>query len=160
MCSVELIEAIKSTFTPIPELLEFTEMFDVKSWMKEIIPPIHDHLKAHQFKFISTKDGIHMFYKQWSTDDMWLPSQGIGILDEAYQSNAIPIPGIPTLVKPKVDKDDLQKLQTMVMKVQGYLDKSGAKIWWDKWLSKAKDISLNLELPTQGSLCGLNKLCT
>lgn len=120
--------------------------------MKEIIPPIHDHLKAHQFKFIAMKDGVHMFYKQWSTDDMWLPSQGIGILDEAYQSNAIPIPDIPSMVKPKLDKDDLQKLQTMVSKVQGYLEKSGAKVWWDKLLSKAKDISMNKELPTQGSL--------
>lgn len=119
--------------------------------MEKIIPPIHDHLKAHQFKFISTKDGVRMFYKQWSSDDMWLPTQGIGILDEAYQLHNIPIPGNPVMVKPKLDKDDLQKLQTMVFKVQGYLGKSGAKDWWDTWLSKAKDISLNVELPAQGS---------
>ena len=66
LSSLELIDAIKPTFTPIPELLELTELFDVKTWMKEIIPPIHDHLKAHQFKFISSKDGVHMFYKQWN----------------------------------------------------------------------------------------------
>lgn len=118
--------------------------------MEKVIPPIHNHLKAHQFKFISAKDGVRMFYKQWSTDDTWLPTQGIGILDEAYQMQAIPIPGNPCMVKPKMDKEDLQKLQTVVIKAQGYLEKSGAKNWWDKWMSKAKEISLNVELPAQG----------
>ena len=123
--------------------------------MKEIIPPIHDHLKAHQFKFVSTKDGVRMFYKQWSTDDIWLPSQGVGILDEAYQSKAIPITGIPSMVEPKLDKDDFQKLQAMVTKVQGYLERSRAKAWWDNWLSTAKEISLGKELPSQSSFEGI-----
>ena len=45
---IELMNATKKTFTLEPALLEFTEIFDVKEWMTNVTPSIHDHLKAHQ----------------------------------------------------------------------------------------------------------------
>lgn len=132
----------KKTFTPAPELMELTEVFDVKGWMSKIIPAIHDHLKAHQFRFVRVDKGdTRMFYKEWSTDEMWLPSQGISVLEEANQSGELPIEGPPSLVVPTIALDDLQKLNTTVRKVAGYLEKSGAKDWWDELLRKAEEIS-------------------
>lgn len=81
-----------------------------------------------------------MFYKEWSSDDTWLPSQGISILEGAHQSGHLPIGGTPKLVRPTFASDDLQKITTTVRKVAGYLEKSEAKEWWDKWILEAEDI--------------------
>ena len=49
--------------------------------MQRIIPSSHDHLKAHQFKFERDELGeCKMFYKEWSTDDYWLPQSGLSLL--------------------------------------------------------------------------------
>ena len=54
---IELMSATKKTFAPEPALIEFKEMFNVKEWMTNVTPSIHDHLKAHQFKFVQIEDG-------------------------------------------------------------------------------------------------------
>ncbi len=133
--------ATQKTFTPEPELMELTEVFDVKGWMSEVTPALHDHLKAHQFKFVRVNDGsTRMFYKEWSTDEMWLPSHGISLLDGTYESGSLPLQGCPTLVAPTFAADDLQKLTTTVKKVAGYLEKSGAKNWWEEFLREAAEV--------------------
>ena len=54
---------------------------DAKGWMSDIIPALHDHLKAHQFKFERNSHGhTKMFYKEWSSDDFWLPQCGLSLL--------------------------------------------------------------------------------
>ncbi len=154
------MHAAKQTFTPAPEMVEFTEVYDVKEWMSEITPAIHDHLKAHLFKFEQVSNSSsRMFYKQWSTDEAWLPSQGVGILEGAHQSGALPIEGSPGLVQPTIAVEDLNKLSTTIRKVAGYLEKSGAKVWWDTWLTKAEEIcsdSLS-EQPTEGMLSTISQ---
>ena len=138
---IELMSATKKTFTPEPALIEFKEMFDVKEWMTNVTPSIHDHLKAHQFKFVRIEDGgTRMFYKEWSTDDTWLPSRGLDLLEGAHQSRSIPIASVPSLVLPTFDANDLQKLTTTITKIDGYLEKSGAKEWWNSWLHQAEKL--------------------
>ena len=53
---IELMSATKKTFAPEPALIEFKEMFNVKEWMTNVTPSIHDHLKVHQFKFVQIED--------------------------------------------------------------------------------------------------------
>ena len=79
----DLRNAIQCSFSPQPELIEIDHVCDVKEWMMQCIPPIHDHLKAHQFKFEgkSKGSGTRMYYKQWSTDTFWLPASGIDMLN-------------------------------------------------------------------------------
>ena len=149
------MSATKQTFTPAPELKEHTEVYDVKEWMNEVTPAIHDHLKAHLFKFEQVSNSnTRMFYKEWSTDDVWLPSQGLGILEGAHQSGALPIKGCPGLVQPTIPNEDLKKLSTTISKVAGYLEKSGAKVWWETWLRKAEEICSQSQSiqPTEGIL--------
>lgn len=56
---------------------------DAKDWMSTIIPSLHDHLKAHQFKFERNNLGqSKMFYKEWSSDEFWLPQGGLSLLPE------------------------------------------------------------------------------
>lgn len=119
--------------------MEIKEIYDVKEWMSKVTPPIHDHLKAHQFRFVKVSGGTtRLFYKQWSTDELWLPPQGISILEGVAQSG-LPT-GVPNLVHPSLARDDLQKLTTTITKVAGYLEKSGAKQWWAEWLQQAEQI--------------------
>ena len=54
---------------------------DVKEWMKEGTPVLHDHLKAHLFKFERNGSGqCRMFYKEWSSDIYWLPDTHLSLL--------------------------------------------------------------------------------
>ena len=77
----DLCEAIQSSFTPVPVVLELESVVDAKGWMEHVTPALHDHLKAHQFKFQRDESGdCKMFYKEWSTDTFWLPEIGLSLL--------------------------------------------------------------------------------
>lgn len=75
-----LKEVIRGSFSPPPEVYEISRMLDMKAWMMPCIPPLHDHLKAHQFKFEKQDGETRMFYKEWSSDEFWLPQSGINLL--------------------------------------------------------------------------------
>ena len=78
---VGLAEVIKTSFTPEPTTLILDSVVDVKGWMKDVTPALHDHLKAHHFKFNRNEEGeCKMFYKEWSTDKFWLPQSGLSLL--------------------------------------------------------------------------------
>ena len=47
----ELTQAIRALLTPEPMTLVLEGVVDAKGWMAEQTPALHDHLKAHQFKF-------------------------------------------------------------------------------------------------------------
>ena len=81
--------------------------------MREQTPPIHDHLKAHQFKFVHTQEGTKMFYKEWSTDDCWLPQTGLAILPT---DNPIPTRQ-PQMIRPYYEPESIQKLEATLRKV-------------------------------------------
>lgn len=75
---LELASVIRDSFTPEPEVMVLESVTDTKQWMHEQTPPMHDHLKVHQFKFQLDKQGqCRMFYKEWTTDDFWLPQSGL-----------------------------------------------------------------------------------
>lgn len=77
----DLKQLIKGSFTPQPDIIEIDKVHDVKAWMMDCVPPLHDHLKAHQFKFEKDTNGVpKMFYKEWSGDKFWLPQSGISML--------------------------------------------------------------------------------
>ena len=71
---------IKGSFHPQPEVVELTGVYDVKSWMMPHVPPLHDHLKAHAFKFEKNNGSTRMYYKEWSYDKLWIPESGIDML--------------------------------------------------------------------------------
>lgn len=102
--------------------------------MAEQTPPMHDHLKAHQFKFEAGERGqCRMFYKEWSTDDFWLPQSGLAILPTDH-----PIPCLkPLVLRPCYDADSLKKLEATLRKASAYLNKAGVSAWWTSWLSEA-----------------------
>lgn len=141
---IDLVQEIQNSFQQKPEVALVTHVFDVKKWMCNHIPNIHDHLKAHQFKF--QKDGtgeVKMFYKEWSTDDFWLPQSGMYILQN-FSGRIIPIVEAPSLVAMQFDCEKLQKLQGTLLKLAGYLEKCGALSWWDKFMSNAnKNVSVH-----------------
>lgn len=109
----ELAEAIQSSFSPEPMVVVLESVTDVKSWMCEQTPPMHDHLKAHQFKFVRTQFGTKMFYKEWSTDDFWLPQSGLAILPS---DNPVPLLQ-PIVMKPHHDQENIVKLEATLRKV-------------------------------------------
>ena len=58
----DLQKAITKAYNPPPDV---EVVHDYKKWME---PPIHDHLKAHAFKFVKHQGTTVMFYKEWATD--------------------------------------------------------------------------------------------
>lgn len=112
MCT-ELRQAIRSSFSPQPTVILLESVTNVKAWMHEQTPPLHDHLKAHQFKFVRTVHGTRMFYKEWSTDDIWLPQTGLAILPTI---NPAPTRQ-PLMIRPYYDPESIGKLESTLRKV-------------------------------------------
>jgi len=105
--------------------------------MLEQTPLLHDHLKAHQFKFQRNESGeCVMFYKEWSTDTFWLPQGGLSFLP---CDNTIPTKP-PLILKPYYDPEKLKQLETTLRKISAYLNKasSSASNWWATWMEEAK----------------------
>ena len=133
--SLELAHAVQTSFSPPPTVVVLDSITDTKAWMCEQTPPLHDHLKAHQFKFQRSESGdTRMFYKEWSTDPFWLPQNGLALLPTG---NTIPQQR-PLVLNPHFDADDLKKLEATLTKIGAYLNKAGTSQWWASWLVEAK----------------------
>jgi hypothetical protein len=142
--------------------MEIVRVYDTKSWMMPCVPPLHDHLKAHQFKFETYDGSTRMFYKEWSTDDYWLPQVGMSMLvgctllkeSLSYipECSAPNLEHQPLARSPFFESEDLDKVETTIGKVAAYLEKSGANQWWRTWLNHARSSSKAEALPTEGLL--------
>ena len=75
-----------------------------------------------------------MYYKEWSSDELWLPDAGLCILPDDSQ---IPRKS-PTEVQPFFDEDTLSKIETTLKKAKGYLERGQCHLWWEDWLMEAK----------------------
>ena len=112
-----------------------TTVFSVREWISGIAPALHDHLKAHQFKFERVQGKTRMFYKQWSTDVTWLPQHGMDLLQSGVSNDIFKLAtSSPLSVVPKFDINDYKKLEGTISKVKAYLEKSGASDWWQAFL--------------------------
>lgn len=149
-CCIELTRVIQTSFSPEPEVIVLDSVTDAKGWMKDQTPLLHDHLKAHQFKFVRNANTGHcrMFFKEWSTDDFWLPHTGLAILPN---NSAIPAEK-PRIIKPYFDPENLKKLESTLRKVSAYLDRAGAADWWKSWIVDAKNYTNPLEPVTMEGL--------
>lgn len=136
------MDVIQSSLTPPPIVYVVDAVIDTKAWMSEKTPALHDHLKAHQFKFERNRLGeAQMYYKEWSTDSFWLPTGGLSVLPAND-----PIPTIqPQVLQPFFDEDGLSKLASTIRKIEGYLDKTGAASWWRTWLERAKQQTTHVQ---------------
>ena len=89
---------------------------------------------THHFKIATTEVGTHMFYKEWSSNDFWLPEDGLALLmennEQLFPLLTTLLPIIKTFIKP----DEISGIQTMVHKLSGYLRKGGHHNWWESWL--------------------------
>ena len=133
---IELSSAIHDSFKPNPEVIVLQNVIDAKGWMQDQTSPLHDHLKAHQFKFQRNCNGqCRMFYKEWSTDNFWLPQQGLSILPTGNSTPSFQ----PRLLSPCFDPEILKRLESTVHKISAYLDKAGTSTWWAGWLDTAKN---------------------
>ena len=136
------MEGIRSSFTPEPITVVINSVVDTKGWMKEQTPALHDHLKAHQFKFERNASGeCRMFYKEWSSDTFWLPETGLVLLPHGK-----PVPSItPKVLLPSFDPDNVAKVQATIRKIAAYLDKAGVASWWSSWLGEAQKYTQSAE---------------
>lgn len=114
--------------------------------MKDQTQALHDHLKAHQFKFERNESGeCQMFYKEWSTDTFWLPQTGLSLLPAG---NSVPT-GLPKVVRPSYDPEKLAKIKATTQKIGAYLDKAGAASWWNSWFCEAQKYANHVDVEPQ-----------
>ena len=130
----DLESTIASAYTPSPTVSCITYMWDIHTWLKPHIPQLHDHLKAHHFKIVMTEVGTCMFYKEWSSDDFWLPEDGLALLMENNEQLFPSLTTLPPIIKTFIKPDEISGIQTMVHKLSGYLRKGGHHNWWESWL--------------------------
>lgn len=141
-----MVKEIKNSFKLKPDVIVLDRVFDIKSWTANYIPSIHDHLKAHQFKFQNDPKGVvKMFYKEWSTDDFWLPQSGMYFFLN-FNGSTTPC-GTPNLVNAQFDLEKTQKVENTLSKLTGYLEKSDALDWWKSFIAKMKQTNTVHEDP-------------
>ena len=128
-----------------PEVVLVNTVHNFKQWMAPYTPNIHDHLKAHQFKFVRGEKGTKMFYKEWSIDSLWCPEGGVDIL-ASHESCQSPL-GTPQVVPPLYDSEIVNKIEKTISKIAAYLHKADASKWWENWLLTAKSEDLNKTIP-------------
>ena len=159
---VDLANVIQVSFTPHPSVSILESVVDAKGWMQSVIPSLHDHLKAHQFKFHRNEQGeCRMYYKEWSFDDYWLPQGGLSMLPEGilfictmhseylliiiiYTDNPVPLQ-TPHALIPCFDADNLRKVEATLEKASAYLCKAGVREWWKDWIKNAKSMITPLD---------------
>ena len=111
------MEEIKNAYQQKPDVVALTHVHDVKAWLGDHVPSIHDHLKAHQFKLQKDNQGVvKLFYKEWSTDNYWLPPSGMYILMQNSLGKNTPC-GQPELVNINFDAAKIEKLETTTIKI-------------------------------------------
>ena len=138
MNAADLQKATEQAYSPNPEVAVVKVVHDFKKWMEPHVPPMHDHLKAHAFKFVKKEGVMLMFYKEWSTDRQWLPKSGLAILMMDKCTSRIYPNRIPGIVQPNFDATTLEKLECTLAKLSGYL-KEGAKEWWKQWIANTRE---------------------
>ena len=78
------MELIQESFSPRPETSILQYVYDIRAWLQdEKIEGLHNIVYPHCFKLFKCEDGnVKLKYKNWSNDDIWLPtdSDGINIL--------------------------------------------------------------------------------
>ena len=81
----DLLTVLWESLSPHPTAYVVNSVVDAKAWMAEQTMGMHDHLKAHQFKFVMKRGQTLMYYKEWSSDKLWLPDAGLCILPDGNQ---------------------------------------------------------------------------
>ena len=144
-------EVERSFSSTKPDVVLVNTVHDFKQWMAPYTPNIHDHLKAHQFKFVNGDKGTKMYYKEWSIDSLWCPEGGVDIL----VSNESPV-GSPQVVPPMYDSETVDKIEKTISKIAAYLHKADASKWWENWLSMANSKDLDKSIPGKLLSCTCN----
>jgi len=120
----ELTQTIQTSFTPEPTVPVLDSVVDTKGWMKDQTQALHDHLKAHQFKFERNEMGeCRMFYKEWSTDTFWLPQTGLSLLPA---DNSV-LTQCPWSLRQCFDPEQLGKIEATIRKIGAYLGKAESR---------------------------------
>jgi len=132
----DLQNATKKSFKPHPDVIVVKAVHDFKKWMEPHVPNIHDHLKAHAFKFIKKNGVTLMYYKDWTTDKYWLPESGLALLTVNEETQLVCPSTTPDLVSPHCD--NLDKLESTLARISAYLLKDGAKEWWRNWIQDVR----------------------
>lgn len=135
--NTDLTSVVGASYTPTPSVTQVSQVWDIHSWLKPYIPPLHDHLKAYQFKIVKKLSGALLFYKQWSTDDYWLPDGGLKLLVAHNGQYYPPMDEVPQVIHPAIDAEEHDSLHTMALKLKAYLAHSGKFNWWMEWLKNS-----------------------
>ena len=98
--------------------------------MAPYIPNIHDHVKAHQFKFVRGEKGTKMFIRNGVlTPCGVLKVKSIFL----HHMNPVSLPYTPQVVPPLYDSEIVNKIETIISEIAAYLHKADALKWWKNW---------------------------
>ena len=84
------MESIRGCIEPNPVAFRVKRVYDYKSWISQVMDPLHDHSIPKCFKFQMGKDGkAEMFHRNW-THHKWMgPTQLLKVCQSLYCSNKI-----------------------------------------------------------------------
>ena len=121
----ELASALQASYTPMPQICEIMETYDIKDLFQPHLEDIHGHTGPHHYRFRLVGEEVEFKYKNWSTDKEWLPvSENIRIFK--------PDCSIPTscrLVPPKAEDLGLEKLMNDIRHQPAYISPTQCLEW-------------------------------
>ena len=71
-----MTKLFKESYTPAPVPILLNTMYDVKGWLKEINPQLHNITNPHIFVIEKNEAGdVVLRYKNWSRCEKWKPAK-------------------------------------------------------------------------------------
>ncbi len=127
----ELKSNIRRAHKPEAETHVIDFIYDIKSWIEPCLNPIKNHIYPHTYKFTKVNGEVVMKYKQWATDETWLPEgPGEKILAEVPK-------GAPSIVRPDTNKMlEVKALAECVKKCKRL--NAEQREWWAEFIDREK----------------------
>lgn len=118
--------------TPVPDTHVINYSYDIKKWIEPCLNNLKNHIYPHTYKFTKRNVEVMTKYKQWATDESWLP-EGPG-----HQILAAKKPeGAPSLVRPDTHKMmEVNALADCVKKCKRLT--ADQKEWWAEFVNNEK----------------------
>ena len=126
-----LVRNIQKAHTPAPDVRVIKFIFDIKAWIEPLLNKIKNHVYPHTYRFFKRNGQVRMKYKNWASDETWLPEgPGQRMLSSTPR-------GIPPLVRPGTKKLlPIKDLEECVKKCKRLTHED--RQWWSSFILAEK----------------------
>ena len=128
--------------------------FRIKSWIEPCLNSIKHHVYPHTHKFTKVNGEVVMKYKQWASDESWLPEgPGLRLLaQEPERTPAVVRQDTTKMLDVKALEDNVKKCKRLTAEQREWWDNfiHNERRYRQKWSSASEEYLKNAKKKTNG----------